>query len=329
VSALDVWGLDDVAETTYRAMLRNPEFGVDMLARHLDLEPAEVDRAVRDLARVGLLTEASPSSGRGPTPASPATTLAALVHAELSDLEERRSRLDAVRASLAGFAADHMVGQSRAWASVPFELLSMDESFAAVEDIQRATTGEVLSCHPVVNFDVDSPVYVELLENQLAAGRVMRGLYPAEVLGDPPRLAYVRHWADAGENVRLSQRALPSVAVFGEEVALVDTVWSGDAAGTVLVRAPALVALVRALFDEYWARAAPLPGVDDAEDPADLGDVRVVLELLQLGMKDETIARQLGVSLRTVRRRIAALMDELGVATRFQAGLEAARRGLI
>jgi DNA-binding NarL/FixJ family response regulator len=55
----------------------------------------------------------------------------------------------------------------------------------------------------------------------------------------------------------------------------------------------------------------------------------VVLELLQLGMKDETIARQLGVSLRTVRRRIAALMDDLGVDTRFQAGLEAARRGLI
>jgi DNA-binding CsgD family transcriptional regulator len=86
---------------------------------------------------------------------------------------------------------------------------------------------------------------------------------------------------------------------------------------------------VRALFDEYWARATPLPGREDVSDTDELGDVRVVLELLQLGMKDETIARQLGVSLRTVRRRIAALMDDLGVATRFQAGLEAARRGLI
>jgi DNA-binding CsgD family transcriptional regulator len=157
----------------------------------------------------------------------------------------------------------------------------------------------------------------------------MRGLYPSEVLGDSERLAYVRHWADAGETVRLTQRALPSVAVFGDEVALVNTRWAGDPSGTVLVRAPALVALVRALFDEYWARAAPLPGREDNGDSDELGDVRVVLELLQLGMKDETIARQLGVSLRTVRRRIAALMDDLGVATRFQAGLEAARRGLI
>jgi hypothetical protein len=269
MSALDVWGIDDVAETTYRAMLRNPEFSVDALASHLELDPADVETAVRELARVGLLTGSAP--GQRLTTASPATTLAALVHSELSELEERRSRLDAVRASLAGFAADHMVGQSRAWASVPFEVLSMDESFAAVEDIQRATTGEVLACHPVVNINVDSPAYVELLEHQLDAGRAMRGLYPTGVLGDSDRLSYVRHWADAGETVRLTQRALPSVAVFGDEVALVNTRWAGDPSGTVLVRAPALVALVRALFDEYWARATPLPGREDNGDPDELG----------------------------------------------------------
>jgi hypothetical protein len=38
-------------------------------------------------------------------------------------------------------------------------------------------------------------------------------------------------------------------------------------------------------------------------------------------LKDEAIARQLGVSPHTVRRRIAALCTRLGVTTRFQAGL--------
>jgi DNA-binding NarL/FixJ family response regulator len=60
-----------------------------------------------------------------------------------------------------------------------------------------------------------------------------------------------------------------------------------------------------------------------------VGERQAVLELMMLGAKDESIARQLGVSLRTVRRRIADLMDELGAATRFQAGMEAARRGLL
>ena len=45
-----------------------------------------------------------------------------------------------------------------------------------------------------------------------------------------------------------------------------------------------------------------------------------MLELLQLGLKDETIARQLGVSLRTVRRRIAMVMDELGCDYPFPGG---------
>jgi DNA-binding CsgD family transcriptional regulator len=88
-----------------------------------------------------------------------------------------------------------------------------------------------------------------------------------------------------------------------------------------------LVSLVRELFEQFWARGAALPSTGPV--PPTAGDVRPVLELLQLGLKDETIARQLGVSLRTVRRRIAMVMDEVGATTRFQAGIEAARRGLI
>jgi DNA-binding NarL/FixJ family response regulator len=92
-----------------------------------------------------------------------------------------------------------------------------------------------------------------------------------------------------------------------------------------IVRAPGLVSLVSELFEQLWLRAAPLDHPDDAE----VDDRRRILELLMSGTKDETIARQLGLSLRTVRRRVAELMDELGARTRFQAGVEAHRRGLL
>ena len=46
-------------------------------------------------------------------------------------------------------------------------------------------------------------------------------------------------------------------------------------------------------------------------------------------MKDEQIARELGLSLRTVRRRVAEVLDELGATSRFQAGVEAVRRGWV
>ena len=52
-----------------------------------------------------------------------------------------------------------------------------------------------------------------------------------------------------------------------------------------------------------------------------------LLEQMLAGASDEQIARNLNIGLRTVRRRIAALMTDLGVDTRFQAGVEAARRG--
>ncbi|HKT05044.1 MAG TPA: helix-turn-helix transcriptional regulator [Rugosimonospora sp.] len=53
------------------------------------------------------------------------------------------------------------------------------------------------------------------------------------------------------------------------------------------------------------------------------------LRLLGTGLKDEAIARQLGVSMRTARRRISTLLTRLGAVSRFQAGAETARRGLV
>jgi DNA-binding NarL/FixJ family response regulator len=41
------------------------------------------------------------------------------------------------------------------------------------------------------------------------------------------------------------------------------------------------------------------------------------------------VARQLGISQRTVERDIRKMMDDLNATTRFQAGVQAARRGLV
>lgn len=54
---------------------------------------------------------------------------------------------------------------------------------------------------------------------------------------------------------------------------------------------------------------------------------RELLALLGIGLKDEAIARRMRIGSRTVQRRIRRLMDMTGVRTRFQVGVEAARRG--
>jgi len=54
-----------------------------------------------------------------------------------------------------------------------------------------------------------------------------------------------------------------------------------------------------------------------------------LLALLASGVTDEAIARALGLGLRTVQRRISALMSDLNASTRFQAGMAARERGWV
>ena len=61
--------------------------------------------------------------------------------------------------------------------------------------------------------------------------------------------------------------------------------------------------------------------------PAPTEEERAVASLLVTGMTDEMAARRLGLSRRTFRRRLKALMDKLGARSRFQAGFMLAETG--
>jgi DNA-binding NarL/FixJ family response regulator len=82
--------------------------------------------------------------------------------------------------------------------------------------------------------------------------------------------------------------------------------------------------LMTRTFDVLWSLAAPI-SVNPSE-PLDERD-RAILTLMGLGATDDTIARRLGMSRRTVVRRTASLLERLGASTRFQAGVQAIRRG--
>ncbi|MGV9897775.1 helix-turn-helix domain-containing protein, partial [Streptomyces tendae] len=72
--------------------------------------------------------------------------------------------------------------------------------------------------------------------------------------------------------------------------------------------------------------AVPLHGV--AARPAGLPPAdRRLLRLLAGGATDEVAARELGISRRTLFRRLQVLMARLGAANRFQLALQAQRAG--
>ncbi|WP_327137913.1 LuxR C-terminal-related transcriptional regulator [Streptomyces sp. NBC_01340] len=94
-------------------------------------------------------------------------------------------------------------------------------------------------------------------------------------------------------------------------------------------RSPLCEALVE-LFEASWRQATPVFGSEaqETEEQPDLSETdRALLDLLHAGLKDKSVARQPGLSERTLRRRITDLTPRLGATSRFQAGAQAVRRG--
>jgi hypothetical protein len=167
---------------------------------------------------------------------------------------------------------------------------------------------------------------LRLNQDLLAEGRFrQRTIYPMDIMDTEPGRAWVRSFAEAGEEQRLSLVPPSEFAIFDEHTLVAVGEWGNPASEYVMVRDPMVIAAFIQLFDRAFERALPM--VREHGTDADDDDQRL-LKLLGLGLKDESIARYLGCSLRTVRRRVAALMAAHNVQTRFQLGLATSAGGL-
>ncbi|WP_351235300.1 LuxR C-terminal-related transcriptional regulator [Streptomyces sp. NPDC002133] len=85
--------------------------------------------------------------------------------------------------------------------------------------------------------------------------------------------------------------------------------------------------MLGALFEMVWDSAQPF--ADTPQHHAhDLADSEcTVLKLLAAGYTDQAIALRLNISHRTTRRIATGLMNRLGARSRFEAGVQAAKRG--
>ena len=320
ITALAPWGIDDRSDVLYRAILRHPQRTADQLGRILGWTATEVNEIARPLLRVRLvrLTE----SGIYVAP-PPNAAIDSLVAAEQVRLAQRQQRVLEARAAAADFTAEHVSGQAERRTPVPMDMVSGAEIPGAIEDLARTTRGDV--CSLVRRSRTPKHPYLTQVGRYLLdAGRSMRTIYPIGLLADADQLAEVQLWLSQGEQARVAPDVPTRMIVFGLEAAIIDLTFDQESETDLIVRSPVLVAALRELFERVWTHAVAVShaDVDTAND-----ERKRLIELLSFGQKDEYVARHLGVSLRTVRRRVADLLTELGAATRFQAGMEAVRRG--
>lgn len=344
---LDAIGLSALEERAYRELVRSPPMTATELAALLDCSPTHARRALTSLERAGLAERAGrcggadedgadepggPEGGGGRAgrwvAVDPSVGLSALVRS-------RRTDLDRVLGAVGAFAAEF---HERTLRSAPGRLVEVVEGpraiAARVTELMASAEREVLA--------FDAPPYVTPDERAFADERALlgrgvtvRAVYAHEVLAVPERARLIAELAGLGERARVAPRVpLKMVIVDGRDAVVPLTPASASARSALAaVHRSQLCDALIALFEEVWQKAAPVMGEPErGVRPADGGpgpEDRALLRLLNAGLKDEAVARQLGVSERTLRRRITALTLRLGATSRFQAGAQAVRRGWI
>lgn len=331
---LDALGVSAEDEQVYRALLRRPRATVTVLSRQTGRSVASLRRALPRLEELGLVSRLA---GQPPqfVPTRPDVAVEALVSRRQEELAHARAAAQTLLAELP--ANDHQQ---------PEELVEIVQGKQAVAQrflqLQQTATEEILV--------LDRPPYAQDPHEQnpaepdvLNRGVRVRGIYAAEALEVPGALALAHDAVAAGEEARIGRYVPTKLAIADRRLAILPL--TSDQPNMVesalMVHASTLLDALVGLFEILWRDAVPLPAPDDGEGttapllaeltthtPGASPDPQL-LALLTAGLKDEAIARQLGISLRTVHRRTSRIMQELGARTRFQAGLHAARRGWV
>lgn len=146
-------------------------------------------------------------------------------------------------------------------------------------------------------------------------------VWDERLLADPAVEEFVRWQRRTRAEVRTGAAVPATIALVDCRTALISP-RSGRAR---VCRCPETATMMHYLVQGVWDAAAPM--AVDSGAAADPG--QDVLRLLAGGLTDQQIARRLGVSERTVARTVARSMTELGARSRFEAGVRAARLGLL
>ncbi|GIF23194.1 DNA-binding CsgD family transcriptional regulator [Actinoplanes tereljensis] len=311
-------GLDPLAGRVLEFLVAVRSADRDEAASAVGVSPSEAERALRHLADSAL---ASPIGGAPPrwTAAPPRPSLGALLarrRAELARVEDLVEQLSEAHEAVSGPRATDVV-----------EVLKSEEEVPArYRQLLTGSSSEVLH--------LAKPPYVTgASESTQAAGVTpgvqMRSVYETDGFTDAVSLMTALRGTGQGGKLRLTSQIPVKLVIFDRAAALLPIWGDRPSSGSLVVHSPALVMALVALFESVWERAEPVSLTRRHDLPTSGRDLRTreILRMMAVGMKDETIARILNVSRRTLQQHISDAGAVLGARTRFQIAVLAAKRG--
>lgn len=296
-------------------------------SRDLDLAAERVSQALSVLTQRGLL-HIIPGDPPRLRVVDPELAAEVVIKPFEETIRQHQAGLRLFRDHVAGLRSRYMEGMRGRTPEV--ELIPrLEEVRVALDRASAVCRTEVLASQPGGNRDPQALAdALERDKDALARGVRMRTLYHHTARFNGPSQSYVAAMSALGAEYRTAHDLFGRLVVFDREVAFIP-----EAAGTwgaVVVREPNTVHFLCEVFEQVWTLAQPFSNA--AADGLKMVSREIdskIVEMLAAGLKDETIARRLGISLRTARRHIADIMQSLGATSRFQAGVLMASRGLL
>ncbi|MEV6995646.1 HTH domain-containing protein [Streptomyces sp. NPDC093228] len=320
-------GLPPLAGRILEYLVRHPETAPAEAAAALGTSTSAAARALRLLESELLAVQVSGRGARwSASPPRPALgSLLARRREELASLETHAELLHEV----------HISVTNHRFASDQFEILDTEERVTAhYAHHLRAARHEVLHLvmPPYVAAVDGVPDRLAVQAAAIRAGVGFRSVYDSDTLTDEVSLETARRGVEIGGEVRLSSGLPMKLVIFDGTTAIMPLRRDDAAAGSLLVHSPTLLHVLAALFESLWGHGVPWGQEGRPVPPAPAADTpnpraSEVLRLLSLGMKQETIARTLGVSRRTVQKDISDIGAALGARNHFQIALLAQERG--
>ncbi|WP_127794445.1 transcriptional regulator TrmB [Agromyces sp. LHK192] len=321
---LDAIGLDDEHTAVYRLLLAVPSADLAEMTTASGLDGVRVGQVLAELERLGLAARQASAPDR--LVASPPSLALRPI------LLERERRLTEAHEALVALSDLYRSGAAqRSAPDVVDVVLGADAVVQRIGQLQAAASERV---DVFVLSDVAILPSSENVEEDRALERGVRYRVIVEtgVLDRPGFLDAARATFALGEEIRVLPSLPTRMFIADGQRALLPMYSHGDrkVSGALLVHPSGLLDLVNAMFAEYWRTATVLVDAEPAAgDDAEARIDRDLLKLLLIGMTDAAAGAQLGISVRTVQRRIAELMARAAVTSRLQLGAEAVRRGWV
>ncbi|GGY11709.1 hypothetical protein GCM10010358_75050 [Streptomyces minutiscleroticus] len=326
--------MGDEELAAYQFLVTTGGARLERLASSLGWSPGRTERVLSWLSR-NRLARPRPEGPGDWTAVHPdmvklryAEPLIGVVEAWQAQLEELRTQLD----TLSGTCSPDPAGGSPAPVVTIEGAAELRDALAVTA---RRCTEEVLAVQPLGQ---KTPAPARDLVcgtgEPVPPGVGVRVLLPHLSRHD----ADVRHRAAriiaSGGEVRTTAASLPPLLVFDRTTAFLfeagagpeDGAGGAEGAGTGrahLVRHGALVGFIVHMVVSAWATGTVFDRSGGGNRiPASLTQETktAIVQLLAAGYKDEVVARRLGIGVRTCRKYIAELFDDLGAQSRFQAG---------